>query len=107
MLDLGVSRNRPSGKGTLAALHSRFPGAVIESKKLAHGYRIVYACCASFLGLGLEGSHVSTVWLLLQMITTEGIADETGALSENSRPLASTLSPNDHDGKPMGPETYT
>ena len=40
-------------------------GAIVDSKKLEHGCRMVYADCPSFLGLGLEVGHVPNFWLLL------------------------------------------
>ena len=43
------------------------PGApTVEFNKLDYGCIMICARFASFAGLGLEGGHVSTFWLLLQ-----------------------------------------
>ena len=40
-------------------------GNTVDSQKLEHGCRMIYAGVPSFFGLGLEDGHVPTFWLLL------------------------------------------
>ena len=40
-------------------------GLTVDSKKLEHARRVIYAGFPSLLGLGLEDGHVPTFWLLL------------------------------------------
>ena len=38
----------------------------VDSKKLEHGCRIIFAGCSSVFGLRLDGGDVPSFWLLLQ-----------------------------------------
>ena len=40
---------------------------IVDSRKLEHACRVLYAGCPSFFGVGLEDGHVPTFWLLLQV----------------------------------------
>ena len=44
--------------------------STVDSKKLEHGCRMIYAGVTSFFGLGLEDGCVPTFWLFLYVICT-------------------------------------
>ena len=48
-------------------------GPTVDSTKLEHRCRMVYAGFLSFFGLGLEGGHVETFWVLLYLTGHHGL----------------------------------